>query len=57
VIRNGKAVQSFRPRTGNQIFRAGNAVAGKKSVGVEVDIERHRATTLICGAKNGKHRF
>jgi len=26
-------------------------------VGVEVDIERHRATTLICGAKNGKRRF
>ena len=50
-------MQSFRPCAGNQIFRAGHAVTGKKGVGVEVDIERHRATTLICSAKNGKHRF
>ena len=30
VISNGEAVQSFCPRAGNQIFRTGNAVAGKK---------------------------
>jgi hypothetical protein len=26
-------------------------------VGVEIDIEWHRATTLVCGAKKGKDRF
>ena len=41
VIGDGDAVQTFGARGRDQIFRAGNTVAGKKRMRVQVDIKRH----------------
>src|SRR5205809_1037850 len=57
MIGNSDAVQSFRPRARDQILRAGNTVAREKGVSMQVDIERHCATRLICTRGNGKRRF
>jgi len=41
VIGDGETVQTFGARGRNQVFRAGNTVAGKKRMGVQIDIKRH----------------
>src|SRR5947209_5561582 len=41
VVGDGKAVQPFLAGRGNILFRAGNAVAGKERMRMQVDIERH----------------
>ena len=41
VIGDGDAVQTFGAPGSNQVFRAGNTVAGKKRMRVQVDIKRH----------------
>jgi hypothetical protein len=41
VIGHGNAVQTFRARARNQIFRARDAVAGEKRMSMEIEIKRH----------------
>jgi hypothetical protein len=57
VIGNGDTVQSFSLCARDQIFGAGNTVTGEKGMSMQVDIERHRTTTLICSKRNEKRRF
>ena len=41
VIGDGETVQTFGARGRNQVFRAGNTIAGKKRMRVQVDVKRH----------------
>jgi hypothetical protein len=45
VISDRDPVQAFGAPGGNQVFRAGNTIAGKKSMRMEIDIERHYGKT------------
>jgi len=41
VIGDGDAAQTFGARRRDHIFRAGNAVAGKERMSVQIDVKRH----------------
>ena len=41
VIRDREAVHAFFPRSGDQVLRAAHAVAGKKRVAVQINVQRH----------------
>src|SRR5262245_60896232 len=41
VIGDGDPVQTFGARRGDQIFRAGNSITGKKRMRMQIDIKRH----------------
>ncbi len=51
VIGNGDAVQTFGARRRDQIFRAGDAVAGKERVGMQIEIERHLGQGSLAATK------
>ena len=41
VICDGDPAQAFGARRGDQIFRAGNSITGKKRMRMQIDIKRH----------------
>jgi hypothetical protein len=53
VIGNGDAMQTFGTRGGNQVFRTGDTVPGKKRMRVQIDVKWHgkRAVKKLKGYK------
>ena len=51
VIGDRDPVQPFGARGGDQVFRTGNTVPGKKGMRVQVDIERHCQEVNLEDAK------
>src|SRR4029077_10390968 len=54
VVGDGKAVQSFLTPSRDHVFRAGNAVTGKKGMRVQVDVERHFPRRLSGSARQSQ---
>src|SRR5437667_905065 len=50
VISDGDAIQTFGARGRDQVFRAGNAVSGKKRMRVQVNVKRHCERLWLCFA-------
>ena len=47
VIGDGEAMQAFGSSGGNQIFRTGDTISGKKRMRMQVDVKRHGSKSRV----------